>query len=172
MRYNPPIGGRLLASARRLMQAMTVAWMVATLRSVLVLSTAGTRCFSARRAKYSYRQVYSTHEPCLLLLVLRTNPHTGSGGTELGQRHRNRDLLSAQAIRVAAVKLTSDSLASVCHTDGVLSRTQLKGTWMVRMLRMYFTYLLTVGSSVMYLARSAKRSLCFASLLHPNAMEL
>lgn len=36
---------------------------------------------------------------------------------------------------------------------------------MVRMLRMYFTYLLTVGSSVMYLARTAKRSRCFASLL-------
>ena len=39
--------------ARRRMHPTMVAWMAATLRSTLVLSTAGTQCFSARRYRYS-----------------------------------------------------------------------------------------------------------------------
>ena len=43
----------ILTWARRRRAPMRVAWMVATLRSTLVLSTLGMPCLSARRARYS-----------------------------------------------------------------------------------------------------------------------
>ncbi len=66
--------------ARRRRAPMRVAWMVATLRSTLVLSTLGMPCLSARRARYSCgRRPWAAGQGGVLLGTAtppRPNTHT------------------------------------------------------------------------------------------------